>query len=419
MWNTILNGLKYAFFGNGGFNVEKGFQQVYILKMDELDKYDVTNSIQVSFDVRTFNEKLGLFKNANNNGLISSTYNYESDSFNVDNVSLSALEFISGISPSSIISLGSLTSLYSDFTYYLNQYFNNKSGFTDTFTLARPININNGIFDASAFMYLLHRHARDCSGNFVTDLSGTVTFNDINNTLREVVCMNIFNNRDMSGGDSSGVDVSGTAIDPTNPYNYTVADGFVEGDLLFIPNGITITLTINISNNNVVLNESGNIFLGNLNLQTNYTHGYFSQYTETTPTNITRIVTTPLLIKLQNKSVSKFKYTDRINKLIQLEKTRRQECEIHERHEPHDDICERPERNRHHHHCETRHNKPNKCEDTERNRHHHHCETRHNKTNKCEDTERSERLDKLDGLLKLVKMTGVDSLEDLLDIDSD
>lgn len=395
MWNTILNGLKYAFFGNGGFNVEKGFQQVYILKMDDLDKYDVANSIQVTFDVRTFNEKLGLYKNAGNNGLISTTYNNDSDSFNVDCISLSASEFISGINPSSIISLGALSSLYSDFSYYLNQYFNNKSGFTDTFTLSRPININNGVFDASSFMYLLHRHARDLCGNFVTDLSGTVTFNDINNTLRKVVNTNIFENRYTTSVDSSGNDVSGNAIDPINPYNYTVADGFMEGDLLFIPNGITITLTNNISNNNVVLNESGTIFLEKLNLETNYTRGYFSQYTETTNTNITRIITTPLLIKLQNKSVSKFKYTDRINKLIQLEKKHRHESEKPECIEP----------------------TPNKCEKTERNRSHKHCETRHIKTTCREDDDRSERLDKLDGLLKLVKMTGVDCLEDLLDMD--
>ena len=395
MWNTILNGLKYAFFGNGGFNVEKGFQRVYILKMDELNKYDVANSLQLSFDVRTFNEKLGLNKNANNNGLISTTYNNDSDSFNVDCVSLSASEFISGINSSSIISLGSLSSVYSDFSYYLNQYFNNKSGFTDTFTLSRPININNGVFDASAFMYLLHRHARDLCGNFVTDLSGTVTFNNINNTLREVVCTNVFENRYMNGVDASGVDVSGNAIDPTNPHNYTVADGFIEGDLLFIPNGITITLTINISNNNVVLNESGNIFLEKLNLETNYTHGYFSQYTETTSNNITRIITTPLLIKLQNKSVSKFKYTDRINKLIQLEKKHRHEYEKPECIEPTSQKCEKPERNRSHKHCEQR----------------------EFKTNRCENDDRTDRLDKLDGLLKLVKMTGVDCLEDLLDMD--
>ncbi len=380
MWNTILNGLKYAFFGNGGFNVEKGFQQVYILKMDELDKYDVTNSIQVTFDVRALNEKLGLYKNANNNGVLSTSYNNDSDSFNVDSVSISALEFISGITHSNITSLGSLTSLYSDFNNYLTQYFNNKGGFTDTFTLSKPININDGIFDVSSFMYLLHRSTRDESGNYVSDLSGTVIFNDINNTLREVVCMNIFGNRDMSASDISGVIVRGTACDPNNPYNYRVADGFIEGDLLFIPNGITITLTIGISNNKVVLNDSGKVFLDNLNLQTNYTRGYFSKYNKTTPTNITRIVTTPLLIKLKNESTSIFKYTDRIDRLIKLTGY----CHTHE--------VNKPDKS----HCHT--HEVNKSDKS-------HCYDHH--SDKCHLTE-LEKIDRLDLILKLMDMGNCD-----------
>ena len=61
-----FNGLFYAFAGSGGFKMEEGIKSITFLLYNELNQYDLTNTLQVKFDVRTFNNKLGIYKDASN-----------------------------------------------------------------------------------------------------------------------------------------------------------------------------------------------------------------------------------------------------------------------------------------------------------------------------------------------------------------
>jgi hypothetical protein len=117
---------------------------------------------------------------------------------------------------------------------------------------------------------------------------------------------NVFNNRDPVNGY--------TASDPTNHANYGLGDGFFAGDLILVPAGTTITLNLgidleaynpinNIGTNNVsAINELSN-FTQKYLLPTDA--GYPGRYSEATTaslTKITRTLTAPLLIKLDDLS---------------------------------------------------------------------------------------------------------------------
>jgi len=206
----------------------------------------------------------------------------------LDSITIHSTDFVNNIKESNIISVGKLTTLYSDFVTYINDYFGYANGFSALFNLSSQVNIHSGIFNANAFINIINGQTLNQStGEYVNDLSGSVTVNYINNLLNYVVYSNPFNNRNPSDNNGAG---------------YSIQDGFIEGDLIFIPNGITITLNVIINNNNITLNNLGSTFLSNLNANTNYVNGYFSSSTNTTNTNIQRVFKAPLLIKLMNLS---------------------------------------------------------------------------------------------------------------------
>jgi hypothetical protein len=101
---------------------------------------------------------------------------------------------------------------------------------------------------------------------------------NINKLLRHAVDANVFGNRD------------------PQTKNYGVADGFVAGDMVWIPEGTTIKLNLDIDAESFApVNNSGP---ENVSQETNYSANNFSSQTSATTTNITRILTAPLLIKM-------------------------------------------------------------------------------------------------------------------------
>jgi len=61
----------YALAATGGFEMERGFDTIQFREADAIATYDVTDAVQVLFDVATFNAKLGLVKDASNNNIFS------------------------------------------------------------------------------------------------------------------------------------------------------------------------------------------------------------------------------------------------------------------------------------------------------------------------------------------------------------
>ena len=263
----------YAFEASGGFTMERGFDNIKLAAQTAPMYVDVTEAIQIKMDVATFNTKLDL-----------ASFDEVTDSFGVDSITIDAEELTSGVTADSqIISVGKYATLYSDFQTYVANYFDIPGGFSSLFTAASEFAIDRvegppvvaNVFNAASFIALLTASAQDPSGRYISAMTGSITIANIAVILKYSVDGNVFGNRDR--------DVK----------NWGVADGFVAGDLIWIPTGTTITLKL-------AIDAEALAPLNNLSTSqiTVVGAGNFIQTTEATTELITRVVTAPLLIKL-------------------------------------------------------------------------------------------------------------------------
>lgn len=348
-------GFFYAFYGSGGFTMDQCFNTIKLTQPNPLLRYDVTKALQVKFDVRTFNAKLGLYKDANNIGITSTTFNPVTDNFSIDEITISADEFVSGLSKQQVISVGSYSTMYGDFKQLVNTYFGYAGGFSSLFSQASEFDINNGVFDASALINIITPYSRP-SGENVKQVTGSITISDINSLLKYAIDRNIFGNRNTQSSVGTSSDVSSNYTGNSNTQeqnyfksNYGMADGFIAGDLIFIPAGTTIKLHLVIDSENFnPLNNIGpsNVseLIGTMDTNRTFTSQFhpdngsgpsaephdmmiddnnqfdsngdpiegapvgtrkiFTERTTASTTNIDRILTAPLLILLDNLSTS-------------------------------------------------------------------------------------------------------------------
>jgi len=263
---NVFLGEVYAFEATGGFTMERGFDTIKLAEQTAPVHVDVTDAVQIMMDVATFNTKLDL-----------ASFDSVTDSFGVDEISLSSEELTAGVTAESqIISVGKYSTLYSDFQTYVASYFGLAGGFSSLFTAASEFAIDtDNTFTAASFIALLTASAQDPSGRYISDLSGSITIGNISKLLKYSVDGNVFGNR--------------------NPevQNWGVGNGFVAGDLIWVPAGTTITLKLAIDPealaplNNLSASQSTTVGEGN-----------FTETTEATTELITRVATAPLLIKL-------------------------------------------------------------------------------------------------------------------------
>jgi hypothetical protein len=304
----------YVFNASGGFQMERGFDPSF-RPFEIIPRFDVTDSVQVLFDVATFNAKLRLYKNATNDALVSSSFDNEEDYFTasdgseISEITISATDLKAGINVNGkqIISVGKYATLYSDFKNYVSSYFGFDGGFSSLFAAASEFNIDTtNEFNGASFVRLLNGETLSANGSYINDLSGSITISNITKLLRYAIDTNCFGNRTPGSTDEYGyyVDGSGTAIDPSYNSNYGVEDGFVAGDLIWVPSGTTITLKLDIDSEAFMpLNNVGPaLALTNYSQTTSYTGANFSQTTNATTNRITRTVQAPLLIKLVDAS---------------------------------------------------------------------------------------------------------------------
>jgi hypothetical protein len=336
--------------------MDQCFNTIKLTQPNPLLRYDVTKALQVKFDVRTFNAKIGLYKDANNIGITSTTFDPVTDNFSIDEITISADEFVSGLSKDQVISVGSYSTMYSDFKQLVNTYFGYAGGFSSLFSQASEFDINNGVFDASALINIITPYSRP-SGENVKQVTGSITISDINSLLKYAIDRNIFGNRNTQSSVGTSSDISsnytGNSTTQEENYfksNYGMADGFIAGDLIFIPAGTTIKLHLVIDSENFnPLNNIGpsNVseLIGTMDTNRTFTNKFypdngsgpsteqhdmmiddsnqfdsngdpiegisvvgtkkiFTERTTATTTNIDRILTAPLLILLDNLSTS-------------------------------------------------------------------------------------------------------------------
>lgn len=286
--NVYYTGLVYAYGASGEFVMEQGLQNIIISPVENINKYDVTEALQIELDVRLMNQKIGLIKNTDNSVIIDSSYNASLGSFPIDNVIFSSTEFVLGVSPERIMSLGKYNTLYSDFQNFLLNYFGYPQGFDSLFTIQSRIDFNNGIFDRDSFMNLLRAKVINASGEYVNAITGELRVKHINALLRFANAYNPFNNRTKQ----------------TNAIKIDISNGFLENDLLFAPTGTSVTLRVVLkttdAGNYITLNDAGRNRLNAIS--GDYNVGYYSQTTTVTETEIVRVLRVPLLLKLTNLS---------------------------------------------------------------------------------------------------------------------
>jgi hypothetical protein len=300
----VFTGDYFAFTATGGFEMAQGFETITQLTEASFNSYDMTNAVQVLFDVKTFNTKLGITKDANNSVITATSYDEASETFPYDEITIDASEFKTGIPSSSrIVSVGKYSTLFSDFINYIHMYFGYAGGFASIFNSGTTYDINGGVFDADSLYKLINQSSsNNGNGVYVNDLSGSITISNINKLLRYAVDGNIFANRDPTGANTG----SNNASDPSFNYNYGVGDGFMAGDLIFVPNGTKITLNLNIAEeayfpiNNIGPSSSYLTTLRDAQQNSHQHNGYYTETTTASLTNINRVVTAPLLIRLAN-----------------------------------------------------------------------------------------------------------------------
>jgi photosystem II stability/assembly factor-like uncharacterized protein len=281
---STYSGSLYVYDTSGGFSLDQTLPQINLNNMSPVTQYDVTDAVQIYFSVRTLNDKIGIYKDASNNKVVELLFDLSTDNLLVDSINITTTDFLQNVNVPSMLSLGSLSTLYTDFDTTVKTYFGDPYGFS-TFFAAEDYFVNGGIFDASAFVGIVNGFTFNIAGSFVSDLAGEVTINDLNNHLRYITATNAFNNRPSSD-------------------NYDITEGFVAGDLIFIPNGIKITLSVDIQPEGYVnINNMGPGNLSIIDSSINYSNNNTSVSKTTTYsiTNITQSYNVPILLVLTNK----------------------------------------------------------------------------------------------------------------------
>ena len=270
----------YAFGATDGFVMERQFDDITLRPADTISRFDVTDAVQVTVDASVLNAKLGTFDDV-------------SDSFLIDDVTTEAITFTSNdfrtalASTEDVISVGSLSTLYSDFKSYVGVYFGFNGGFETLFAAASEFTIDSDdLFEADSLVALINGEAagEDPATPYTKVMTGSITISNITNLLRFAVDSNCFGNRVPSGS---------AATDATN---FGVNNGFLANDLIWVPAGIEVTLKLAIDAESFnPINNRGPNYVQN----TDSTEGNFESHTTATTTLITRVVKVPMLIRLK------------------------------------------------------------------------------------------------------------------------
>ena len=227
--NSDYTYISYAIRAGGGFHMEQYLGEIPFMGSvgtDLTQIYDLTNTLQIDYDVRIFNEKIGIYKDLSNANIIDSTNSVISDNLNSGNIVLSANDFLNNISAAQITSMGKYSTIYSDFIRKTNTYFGYADGFARIFDASGSADVSFNTFSAQDLLPILKQRHIDGSGNNVYKLSGTVNLYQLTNILVFMAFNNPFSNR----------------------IGKTQYDGFFAGDRILVETGITISLSVSTYN---------------------------------------------------------------------------------------------------------------------------------------------------------------------------
>lgn len=260
-----------AFDGSGGYVVDQSFP--LYSTVDSILSHNLTEAVQLRYSTRDLNYKIGVVTDICGNYLTSRHSSVDGDLI-ADDLVIETPDFLNNLTMANIIQVGQLSKLYSDFIYTLETYFGG------TITVGGQVfNINNGVFDKSALINICNGHNFNVHGSIVTDLSGSSTLSNINNKLQKAISTNPFGNR-----------TSTTRI----------RDGFMDGDIILIPDGVTISLSIDINPGPGNTTGVDNLLTVDSSLNYVNTATKVKKVTTYTTTNITQKYTIPIAFILSN-----------------------------------------------------------------------------------------------------------------------
>lgn len=268
----------YAFGATGGFEMERQFADIELRVASTIQRYDVTNAVQVKVAASVLNGKLGTFDTVDDcfkiNGTETTSITFTSDNFRT------ALA-----STADVISVGSLSTLYSDFKSYVGVYFGFNGGFETLFAAATEFTIDgDDLFEADSLVALINGADAGTASPYTKIMTGEITISNITQLLRFAVDSNCFGNRTPSGSAS------------TDAGNFGVNNGFLANDLIWVPAGIQITLKLAIDAESFnPINNRGPTYVQD----TTVNNGNFQSHTTATTTLIERVVNVPMLIRLK------------------------------------------------------------------------------------------------------------------------
>ena len=147
----ITDGLT-AINATGGFAVDISLTEIELLGVNPLREFDLTETLQIDYDVRIFNEKIGLFKDASNTVILDTSFNADTEVFPIDSFTITFEDFKTNVTAEKVTSLGKFETLYSDFKQYINRYFYYNNEFISLLKGEDATDISNGIFDAAKFV---------------------------------------------------------------------------------------------------------------------------------------------------------------------------------------------------------------------------------------------------------------------------
>jgi hypothetical protein len=255
----------YALEASGGFTMERKFADIKQYVQTEPVHVDVTNAVQIMMNVETINAKLG-------------EYNSDADSFANNYISISSADLVSGVTKGAqVISVGKYSELYSDFKNYVANYFDYMGGLSNLFSGVTDFAIDvSNQFTGESFVRLLNKESDEENGKSINGISGSISIGYITEILRNVVDTNVFGNR--------------------NPETkkWSVSDGFVDGDLIWVPTGTTITLKLSIDGDIIQMSYDGDTETDS--------NSEYSSSTNDKSTLLSRTLSAPLLIKLVSSS---------------------------------------------------------------------------------------------------------------------
>jgi hypothetical protein len=202
-----LSGYIYAIAGSGGYFTEQGFNDIVIQSIQNILFTDVTNTLQVTIPYRYLNTLLGFKYDENGEVIYNSFDGLSFEGLTNDQLVLNANDFKNQYT--SVLSVGKLSTIYSDFIKYVCDSLGYKTGFSSIFKQGTFQNT----FDSHSFIDLLNDNS----------LIGHIEINNVTN-LFDYLCnvSNVFENRNHA----------------------FIGDGFFPGDIIYIPHGFNIKLLV-------------------------------------------------------------------------------------------------------------------------------------------------------------------------------